>query len=488
MSILSSLADPSLFRRQCIIDGTWIDADDGATIPVDDPATGAVIGTTPLMGVTETRRAIEAASRAFPAWRATPAKSRTAILRRWAELVTANADDLARLMTAEQGKVFAEAKGEIAMSAAYLEWAGEEAKRSYGDVIPTVSQDRRLLVVREAIGVVAAITPWNFPSSMIARKAGPAIAAGCTVVLKPSEFTPYSAFALAALAMRAGLPAGVFNVVTGDAPAIGKELTANPIVRKLGFTGSTPVGKMLMAQCASTVKKVSLELGGNAPFIVFDDADIDAAVDGAIVSKFRNSGQTCICANRIYVQDAIYEAFAEKFAAAAKKLKVAPGMDADATNGPLINAKAIEKVEWHIKDAVAKGAKLVLGGNRLMRPGNFFETTILRDVTQAMAVAKEETFGPLAPLFRFATEADAIRLANETEYGLAAYFYGRDIGRVWRVAEALEYGMIGINTGAITTEAAPFGGVKESGIGREGSKYALDAFMELKYLCIGGVV
>ncbi len=482
-----SLDDPSLLRRQGIIDGAWVDSDAGTTIDVDDPATGSIIGTVPLMGALETRRAIEAASRVLPAWRATPAKSRATILKRWADLVTANASDLARLMTAEQGKVLVEANGEIAMSAAYLEWAGEEAKRSYGVVIPTIASDRRLLVVREAIGVVAAITPWNFPSSMIARKAGPAIAAGCTVVLKPSELTPYSAFALAVLAMRAGLPAGVLNIVTGDAPAIGKELTGNPLVRKLGFTGSTPIGKLLMSQCAATVKKVSLELGGNAPFIVFDDADLDAAVEGAIASKFRNSGQTCICANRIYVQDAIYDAFAEKFVAAVGKLKVGPGTQANATNGPLINEKAIEKVEWHIRDAVSKGARLVAGGNRLPGSGNFFEITVLREVLSTMAVAREETFGPLAPLFRFETEMDAIRLANDTEYGLAAYFYGRDIGRIWRVAEALEYGMVGINTGAITTEAAPFGGMKESGIGREGSKYALDEFTELKYLCMGGV-
>ncbi len=481
------LRDPALFRQQCYIGGAWVDADSKKTIAVDNPATGAVIGTTPLMGAVETKRAIEAAAAALPAWRKKTGKERAAIMRRWADLMMANIDDLALLMTSEQGKVLAEAKGEITIGAAYLEWFGEEAKRAYGDTIPTTFPDKRLVVVKEPIGVVGAITPWNFPSSMITRKAGPAIAAGCTVVLKPSEFTPYSAFALAELAERAGLPKGVFNVVTGDAPAIGKELTGNPTVRKIGFTGSTPVGKLLMAQCAPTVKKVSLELGGNAPFIVFDDADLDAAVEGAIISKYRNSGQTCVCANRFYVQDGIYDAFAEKLAAAVGKLKVAPGTEAGATNGPLINAKAIEKVERHVQDAVSKGAKVVVGGKRHALGGNFFELSILRDVTPSMAVAKEETFGPLSPLFRFKTEADAIRLANDTEFGLAAYFYGRDIGRVWRVAEALEYGMVGINTGLITTEVAPFGGVKESGLGREGSKYGLDEFMEVKYLCMGGI-
>jgi succinate-semialdehyde dehydrogenase/glutarate-semialdehyde dehydrogenase len=482
-----SLKDPNLFRQRAFIDGAWVDADSKRTVEVDNPATGAVIGTTPLMGAAETKRAIEAASAALPAWRKKTGKERAAIMRRWADLMMANIDDLALLMTSEQGKVLAEAKGEITIGAAYLEWFGEEAKRAYGDTIPTTFPDKRLVVVKEPIGVVGAITPWNFPSSMITRKAGPAIAAGCTVVLKPSEFTPYSAFALAELAERAGVPKGVFNVLTGDAPAIGKELTGNPIVRKIGFTGSTPVGKLLMAQCAPTVKKVSLELGGNAPFIVFDDADLDAAVEGAIVSKYRNSGQTCVCANRFYVQDGVYDAFAEKLAAAVGKLKVAPGTEAGATNGPLINAKAVEKVERHVQDALSKGAKVVLGGKRHALGGNFFELSVLRDVTPAMAVAKEETFGPLSPLFRFKTEADAIRLANDTEFGLAAYFYGRDIGRVWRVAEALEYGMVGVNTGLITTEVAPFGGVKESGLGREGSKYGLDEFMEVKYLCMGGI-
>jgi len=482
-----ALKDAKLFRQQAYVDGAWVDADSKKTLDVDDPATGAKVGTTPLMGTAETRRAIEAANRAQPAWRKKTGKERAAVMRRWADLMLQHADDLALLMTTEQGKVLAEAKGEIGIGAAYLEWFGEEAKRAYGDTIPTYAPDRRVVVVKEPVGVVGAITPWNFPSSMITRKAGPAIAAGCTVVLKPSEFTPYSAFALAELAERAGVPKGVFNVVTGDAPAIGAELTSNKLVRKIGFTGSTAVGKLLMAQSAGTVKKVSLELGGNAPFIVFDDADLDAAVEGAIVSKYRNSGQTCVCANRFYVQDSVYDAFATKLAAAVGKLKVGPGTEAGATNGPLINARAVEKVERHVADALAKGAKLVAGGKRHALGGNFFEVSVLRDVTTDMAVAREETFGPLAPLFRFRTEDEVVKLANDTEFGLAAYFFGRDIGRVWRVAEALEYGMVGVNTGLITSEVAPFGGVKESGIGREGSKYGLDEFLEVKYVCMGGI-
>jgi succinate-semialdehyde dehydrogenase / glutarate-semialdehyde dehydrogenase len=390
-------------------------------------------------------------------------------------------------MVMEQGKPMAEAKGEVGYGASFLEWFAEEAKRAYGDVIPTTANDRRYVVTKEPIGVVACITPWNFPIAMITRKAGPAIAAGCTVVLKPSELTPYSAFALAELAERAGLPKGVLNIVTGDAPAIGKELTGNPIVRKLGFTGSTEVGKLLMGQCAGTVKKVSLELGGNAPFIVFDDADLDAAVEGAIASKYRNTGQTCVCANRILVQDSVYDAFAEKLAVAVRKLNPAPGTDPAASQGPLIEDSAVAKVERHIADAVAKGAKVLVGGKRHARGGRFFEPTLLVNVTDKMAVAREETFGPLAPLFRFRTEEDAIRMANDTEFGLAAYFYGRDIGRVWRVAEALEYGLVGINAGVIATAEVPFGGMKESGIGREGSKYGLEEFMEIKYLCMGGV-
>lgn len=483
----SVLGDKSLFVNQAYVGGAWIGADDGRTIPVDDPATAAIIGTVPLMGAAETKRAIEAASVALPAWRVLPAKARSAVIRRWAELVLANLDDLALLMTREQGKVLAEAKGEISIAAAYLEWFAEEAKRAYGDAIPSPWADKRLIVTKEPIGVVGAITPWNFPSSMITRKVGPALAVGCTVVLKPASQTPFSALALAVLAERAGVPKGVLNVVTGNAAAIGGELAANPIVRKIGFTGSTEVGRKLMAMCAPTVKKVSLELGGNAPFIVFDDADLDAAVEGAILSKFRNSGQTCVCANRIYVQNGVYDAFAARLAVAVGKLVVAPGTQAEATNGPLIDAAAIAKVEEHIADAVSKGGRVIAGGKRHARGGNFFEMTVVADVNSTMAVAREETFGPLAPLFRFETEADAIRLANDTEFGLAAYFYGRDIGRVWRVAEALEYGMVGINTGLITTEVAPFGGVKQSGIGREGSKYGIEEFMELKYLCLSGL-
>ncbi|MCA3248537.1 MAG: NAD-dependent succinate-semialdehyde dehydrogenase [Azospirillum sp.] len=482
-----ALKDPKLFRQQAYIDGRWVDADSKKTFDVDNPATGEMIGHVPDMGAAETRRAIEAAERAYPGWRKTPAKARAAILRKWFDLMTANADDLALLMVMEQGKPMAEAKGEVGYGASFLEWFAEEAKRAYGDVIPTTANDRRYVVTKEPIGVVACITPWNFPIAMITRKAGPAIAAGCTVVLKPSELTPYSAFALAELAERAGLPKGVLNIVTGDAPAIGKELTGNPIVRKLGFTGSTEVGKLLMGQCAGTVKKVSLELGGNAPFIVFDDADLDAAVEGAIASKYRNTGQTCVCANRILVQDSVYDAFAEKLAAAVRKLNPAPGTDPAASQGPLIEDAAVAKVERHVADAVAKGGKILVGGKRHARGGRFFEPTVIVDVTDKMAVAKEETFGPLAPLFRFKTEEDAVRMANDTEFGLAAYFYGRDIGRVWRVAEALEYGLIGVNAGVIATAEVPFGGMKESGIGREGSKYGLEEFMEIKYICMGGV-
>jgi succinate-semialdehyde dehydrogenase/glutarate-semialdehyde dehydrogenase len=408
-------------------------------------------------------------------------------LRKWHDLMMANADDLALLMTMEQGKPLAESKGEVGYAASFLEWFAEEAKRAYGDVIPTTAVDRRYVITKEPIGVVAAITPWNFPAAMITRKAGPAIAAGCTVVLKPSELTPFSALALAELAERAGLPKGVFNVVTGDAPSIGKELTGNPAVRKLGFTGSTEIGKLLMAQCAGTVKKVSLELGGNAPFIVFDDADLDAAVEGALASKYRNTGQTCVCANRFLVQDGIYDAFAAKFAAAVGKLNPAPGTEAGASQGPLIENAAIDKVERHIADALAKGAKLLVGGKRHARGGRFFEPTVLAGATADMLVAREETFGPVAPLFRFKTDDEAVRMANDTEFGLAAYFYSRDIGRVWRVSEALEYGLIGVNAGVIATAEVPFGGMKESGIGREGSKYGLEEFMEIKYVCMGGL-
>jgi succinate-semialdehyde dehydrogenase/glutarate-semialdehyde dehydrogenase len=480
-----SLQDPKLFRQACYIDGAWTDG--GSVIEVDNPATGELVGTVPKVGRAETRQAIDAASRAFPAWRRKTARERAAVLRRWFELMLAAQDDLARLMTTEQGKPLAESKGEVAYAASFLEWFGEEAKRVYGDTIPQQQPDKRFLVVKEPIGVVACITPWNFPLAMITRKAGPAIASGCTVVLKPASQTPFSALALAELAERAGVPPGVFNVITGAAVEIGAELTSNPIVRKLSFTGSTETGKVLMAQCASTVKKLSLELGGNAPFIVFDDADLDAAVEGAIASKYRNTGQTCVCANRLLVQDTVYDLFSAKLAEAVRKLTPAPGLEAGATQGPLIDDRAVEKVESHIADATAKGASILLGGKRHQRGGRFFEPTILTGVTPSMAVAKEETFGPVAPLFRFTTEAEAIALANDTEFGLAAYFYGRDIARVWRVAEALEYGIVGINTGIISTEVAPFGGVKESGLGREGSKYGLEEFLEIKYLCMGGI-
>jgi succinate-semialdehyde dehydrogenase / glutarate-semialdehyde dehydrogenase len=480
------LGDRQLFRESCYIDGAWT-GEGEATIAVDNPATGAIVGTVPRLGRTETRAAIDAAARAFPAWRRATAKERAQVMRRWFDLMMANQEDLAQLMTAEQGKPIAESRGEVAYAASFLEWFGEEAKRVYGDTIPAHQRDKRIIVVKEPIGVVACITPWNFPLAMITRKAGPAIAAGCTVVLKPASQTPFSALALAELAERAGVPKGVFNVITGSAAEIGGELTSNPIVRKLSFTGSTETGKLLMAQCATTVKKLSLELGGNAPFIVFDDADLDAAVDGAIASKYRNTGQTCVCANRLLVQDSVYDAFAAKLAAAVGRLNPAPGTDPSATQGPLIDDKAVEKVESHIADATAKGAKVLLGGKRHALGGRFFQPTILIDVTPAMAVAREETFGPVAPLFRFTTEADAIALANDTEFGLAAYFYGRDVGRIWRVAEALEYGIVGINTGIISTEVAPFGGVKESGLGREGSKYGLDEFLEIKYLCLGGI-
>jgi succinate-semialdehyde dehydrogenase / glutarate-semialdehyde dehydrogenase len=479
------LHDPKLFRQACYIDGAWVQSSSHQAIDVDNPATGEVIGTVPRLGRLETRQAIEAAERAFPAWRKKTAKERAGIMRRWFDLMMANQDDLAKLMTTEQGKPLTESRGEVAYAASFLEWFGEEAKRVYGDTIPPHQADKRIVVLKEPIGVVACITPWNFPLAMITRKAGPAIAAGCAVVLKPASQTPFSALALAELAERAGVPNGVFNVITGAAKEIGAELTENPIVRKLSFTGSTETGKILMAQSAATVKKLSLELGGNAPFIVFDDADLDAAVEGAILSKYRNTGQTCVCANRLLVQESVYDAFATKLAAAVKKLKPAPGLEAGATQGPLIDDRAVDKVESHISDATAKGAHVIVGGKRHALGGRFFEPTVLTDVTAEMAIAREETFGPVAPLFRFASEGDAIRLANATEFGLAAYFYGRDIGRIWRVAEALEYGIVGINTGLISTEVAPFGGMKESGLGREGSKYGIDEFLEIKYLCMG---
>lgn len=481
------LRDARLFREACYVDGQWIQAHSTEIINVDNPATSEVIGRVPRLGGAETRQAIEAANRTFPAWSKKTAKERAAILRRWFDLMMENQEDLARLMTLEQGKPLTESRGEVAYAAAFLEWFGEECKRVYGDTIPQHQADKRIVVIKQPVGVVACITPWNFPLAMITRKAGPAIAVGCTVVLKPASQTPFSALALAELAERAGMPKGVLNIVTGSAKEIGGELTSNPLVRKLSFTGSTEIGKILMAQCAGTVKKLSLELGGNAPFLVFDDADLDAAVEGAIASKFRNTGQTCVCTNRILVHDVVYDAFATKLAAAVMTLKPAHGLTAGATQGPLIDDVAVEKVERHIRDAQSRGAKILVGGHRHALGGRFFEPTVLVDVTPQMAVAREETFGPVAPLFRFRTEAEAIGLANDTEFGLAAYFYGRDIARVWRVAEALECGIVGINTGLISTEVAPFGGMKESGLGREGSKYGMDEFIEIKYLCFGGI-
>jgi succinate-semialdehyde dehydrogenase / glutarate-semialdehyde dehydrogenase len=481
------LKDSTLFRRQCYIDGAWLDADDKSTITVNNPADGVALGTVPKMGVVETRRAIAAADAAFPVWRAKTAKERSIILRRWFELMLANQEDLAQIMTAEQGKPLTESRGEIAYAASFIEWFAEEGKRIYGDTIPQHQADKRIVVLKEPIGVCVAITPWNFPAAMITRKTGPALAAGCTMVVKPASATPYSALAMAELAERAGVPKGVLSVVTGSAGAIGGEMSTNPLVRKLTFTGSTEIGKKLMQQCASTVKKTSMELGGNAPFIVFEDADLDAAAEGAIISKYRNNGQTCVCANRILVQEKVYDAFAVKLAAKVNALKVGNGREAGVTTGPLINAAALAKVEEHIADALAKGAKVLTGGKRHALGGLFFQPTVLTGVTTSMQVTREETFGPVAPLFSFKDEAEAIRLANDTEFGLAAYFYGRDIGRVWRVAEALEYGIVGINTGLISTEVAPFGGVKESGIGREGSKYGIEDFLVIKYLCLGGI-
>ena len=476
------LKDAQLFRQQAYVDGAWADADSGQTLKVNNPATGEILGSVPKMGKAETRRAIEAADRALPAWRALTAKERAAKLRRWYELMLENQEDLGRLMTLEQGKPLAEAKGEIAYAASFLEWFAEEAKRVYGDVIPGHQPDKRLIVLKQPIGVTAAITPWNFPAAMITRKAGPALAAGCTMVLKPASQTPYSALALAELAERAGIPKGVFNVVTGSAGEVGSELTSNPTVRKLSFTGSTDIGRQLMAECAADIKKVSLELGGNAPFIVFDDADLDKAVEGAMISKYRNNGQTCVCANRIYVQDGVYDAFAEKLKAAVAKLKIGNGLEEGTTTGPMIDEKAVAKVKEHIADALSKGATVLTGGNQM--EGNFFEPTVLLNVPATAAVATEETFGPLAPLFRFKDEAEVIAAANDTEFGLASYFYARDLSRVFRVAEALEYGMVGINTGLISNEVAPFGGVKASGLGREGSKYGIEDYLEIKYLCL----
>jgi succinate-semialdehyde dehydrogenase / glutarate-semialdehyde dehydrogenase len=482
-----SLKDSQLLRQQAFIAGRWCEADNGKSFPVTNPATGEVLAQVPDMEATETRRAIEAAKAAWPEWRRKTAKERATLLRKWYNQMMANVDDLAWIMTAEQGKPLAESKDEISYAASFIEWFAEEGKRVYGDTIPSPWNDRRLLVVKEPVGVCCAITPWNFPAAMITRKAGPALAAGCTMVVKPAESTPLSAFALAVLAERAGIPAGVLNVLTGEPRAIGGEMTSNPDVRKITFTGSTGVGRLLMRQSADTIKKLSLELGGNAPLIVFDDADLDAAVEGTIISKFRNSGQTCVCANRVYVQDGVYDEYAGKLVVAVKQLKVGNGLEPGVLQGPLIDEAAVEKAEDHISDAVSKGARVLLGGKRHSLGHTFFEPTVLADVTAKMKVAREETFGPVAPLFRFYKDEEAVQLSNDTEFGLASYFFGRDIGRIWRVADQLEYGMVGINTGLISTEAAPFGGIKQSGLGREGSHYGIDEFLEVKYLCFGGL-
>ena len=482
-----NIKNQSLFRQQCHIDGQWIDADSGETLEVTNPSSGSVIGTVPKMGAAETERAVDAAELAFQSWRHRTAKERAAILRKLADLMMENQEDLAALMTIEQGKPLVESRGEVVYAASFFEWFAEEGKRLYGDVIPTHLPDRRIIVIKEPVGVCAAITPWNFPSAMITRKAGPALAAGCTIVIKPAGSTPYSALALCELAERAGVPAGVMNVVTGASSQIGGELTSNEKVRKLTFTGSTKIGKVLMRQCADTVKKISLELGGNAPFMIFEDADIDAAVIGAMQSKYRNSGQTCVCANRILVHDRVYDEFSEKLSNAVSKMKVGDGFDEGIELGPLIDLAAVEKVESHIMDAVGKGAMVAAGGSRHALGGTFFQPTVLTNVKVNMAVANEETFGPVAPLFRFHSDEEAIQMANDTEFGLAAYLYSRDNGRIWRVSEAIEYGIVGINTGIISTESAPFGGMKESGIGREGSKYGLDEYVEIKYLCMAGI-
>ena len=481
------LKDPSLFRQACLVDGKWVEATFGRTLPVHNPATGEVLGSVPAFGPTETRVAIEAAHRAFPAWRALTAKERAGILRRLYELMLANADDLALIMTSEQCKPLAEAKGEVLYAAAFVEWFAEESKRAYGEMIPTTSKGRRILVMKEPVGVFAAITPWNFPAAMITRKCAPGLAVGCTGVVRPASQTPFTALAIGVLAERAGVPPGVLNIVTGPAGEVGAELTANPLVRKVSFTGSTEVGKVILAQCASTVKRVSMELGGNAPFIVFDDADLDAAVSGALASKYRNTGQTCVCANRILVQEGVYEAFASKFVEAVRAMKVGPGTEPDVVQGPLINEEAVRKVEEHIADAVAQGARVLTGGKRHALGRTFFEPTVLADVPPSARIFHEETFGPVAPLFKFATEEEAIRLANDTPYGLAAYFYARDVGRIMRVAEALEYGIIGVNEGIISTEVAPFGGYKESGLGREGAHHGLEEYLEVKYVALGGL-
>tara|TARA_B100000676_G_scaffold313190_1_gene392093 strand:- start:3806 stop:5272 length:1467 start_codon:yes stop_codon:yes gene_type:complete len=481
------LKDPSLFREACYINGRWVGAGSNETIDVTNPATGETLGTIPKMGADETREAIEAANEAYPAWRAKTAKERAAILRKWFDLMMENQEDLARMMTAEQGKPLKESMGEIVYAASFIEWFAEEGKRIYGDTIPQHAPGKRIVVTKEPIGVCAAITPWNFPAAMITRKCGPALAAGCTMVLKPATATPYSALALAELGERAGIPAGVFSVVTGSSGAIGGEMTSNPTVRKLTFTGSTEIGKLLMEQCAGTVKKTSMELGGNAPFIVFNDADLDEAVQGAMVSKFRNTGQTCVCANRLLVQEGVYEEFSAKLAAAVEEMRVGDGLQGETEQGPMIDMAAVEKVEEHIEDAVAKGAKVISGGSRHDLGGTFFQPTVLAEVNTDMKVTREETFGPVAPLYRFETEEQALEMANDTEFGLAAYFYSRDIGRIWRVMEGLEYGIVGVNEGIISTEVAPFGGMKESGTGREGSKYGIEDYLEIKYGLIGGI-
>ena len=479
------LKDPSLFKQQCYLNGEWVSGSE--TTEVTNPATGEVIGHVPKLGQAEAAKAIADANAAWPAWRKKTAKERATILKKWFDLMIANADDLALIMTSEQGKPLAEAKGEIMYSASFIEWFAEEGKRIYGDTIPTHAADKRIMVTKEPIGVCVAITPWNFPSAMITRKAAPALAAGCPMIVRPADLTPFSALALAELAQRAGIPGGVFQVITGRSTLIGAEFTTNPTVRKLSFTGSTEVGRKLIEQCAPTVKKVSMELGGNAPFIVFDDADLDAAVEGAIASKYRNAGQTCVCANRLYVQSGVYDAFAQKLADAVGQLHVGNGIDPGVTQGPMIDTKAVEKVEEHIADALAKGASIKMGGKRHHLGHSFFEPTILTNVTQDMAVAKEETFGPLAPLFKFDTEEEVLGYANDTEFGLASYFYSRDIGRIFRVSEALEYGMVGVNSGLISNEIAPFGGVKQSGLGREGSKYGIEDYLVIKYTCFAGL-
>jgi succinate-semialdehyde dehydrogenase / glutarate-semialdehyde dehydrogenase len=481
------LTDQKLLRTQCFVNGEWIDAADGRTSKVTNPATGEALATVPVLDGKATQAAIQAAAAAFPAWAARTAKERSVILRRWFDLMMANQQDLARLMTAEQGKPLAEAAGEIAYAAAYIEWFSEEARRVYGDVIPGHAADKRILVLRQPVGVVGAITPWNFPAAMITRKAAPALAAGCTFVCKPAAQTPLSALALAELGQRAGIPAGVLNIVTGKASEIGAELTSSPIVRKLSFTGSTGIGKLLMTQSAGTLKKLSLELGGNAPFIVFEDADLDAAVQGALASKYRNTGQTCVCTNRFLVQESVYEDFARRLATAVGKLKVGDGLKGPTDQGPLIDMAAVNKVEEHVADALAKGGKVIAGGKRHALGGQFYEPTVITGANKSMLLAREETFGPVAPLFSFATETEAIALANDTEFGLASYVYTRDLARSWRVTEALEYGIVGLNTGLISTEVAPFGGIKESGFGREGSKYGILDYTEMKYVCVGGI-